>query len=234
LRASARELPNLRWRLLTFPDGSPDNIGVRVDSVRRRDLPGNAGSELLLDVELRRQGTGPATIPLGIVVNGVRTVSEVTISGERELIRGMAVPVGRDNANGWGMVELAADRNAMDDRAYFVFAPEVARRSVVVAEDEKQAAPVLAALRARVEPTAAYEAEFLAPARVAELDWDATMLIVWQAPLPKADSLEAKHLAQFVQSGRTVLFLPPSGPDTGSLFGLGWEDRGRLARKRAK
>ncbi len=224
LRASARELPNLRWRLLTFPEGSPDNLGIQVEAVRRRELPGNAGAELLLDLELRRQGQGPATIPLGVVVNGVRTVSEILVESEREKIRGLAVPVGRESSEGWGMVELPADRNAMDDRAYFVFAPEVARRSVVVAESEKLAAPLLAALRARVEPGAAYEANFVLPARVAEVDWDAAMLIVWQAPLPAADSLEAKNLTQFVQSGRTVLFFPPSAADPNQLFGMGWDE----------
>ena len=224
LRESARELPNLRWRLLTFPEGSPDNLGVRVESVRRRELPGSAGAELLLDLELRRQGSGPATIPIGVVVNGVRSVMELTVEGERQQIRGMSVPVGRETINGWGMVELAADRNSMDDRAYFVFAPEVARKSVVVTADEKLAAPVLAALRSRLDPGADYQSESLSPTRVADLDWDTTMLIVWQAPLPAAESLEAKQLVNFVQSGRSVVFFPPPGPDSGKLFGLGWEE----------
>ncbi|RFC43780.1 MAG: Aerotolerance regulator N-terminal [Verrucomicrobia bacterium] len=224
LRASARELPNLRWRLLTFPEGSPDNLGVQVEAVRRRELPGNAGAELLLDLEVRRQGQGPVGIPFGLVVNGVRTVSEIAVEGDRQKIRGLAVPVGRDRSEGWGMVELPADRNAMDDRAYFVFAPETARRSVIVAENENIAAPLLAALRARVEPGAVYEADFVLSSKVAEVDWDVAMLVVWQAPLPAADSLEAKHLIQFVQSGRSVLFFPPTGADANRLFGIGWEE----------
>ncbi|MBU6302944.1 MAG: BatA domain-containing protein [Verrucomicrobia bacterium] len=231
LRASARELPNLRWRLLTFPDGSPDNLGVQVEAVRRRELPGNSGAELLLDLEVRRQGQGPATLPFGLVVNGVRTVSEIPLEGDRQKIRGVSVAVGRESSEGWGMVELPSDRNAMDDRAFFVFAPEAARRSVVVAESEKIAAPLLAALRARVEPGAAYESDFVALSKVAQVDWDAAMLVVWQAALPAADSLEAKHLNQFVQSGRTVLFFPPDGPDANRLFGISWEDWKTAARE---
>jgi hypothetical protein len=226
LREAARELRNLRWRLVAFPEASPDNVGVRVEAVRRRLLPGGSGAELLLDVELFRQGEGPATVSLGVVVNGVRALAEVAVEGSRTVVRGLSVPVARETVEGWGMVELPADRNPQDDRAYFAFAPEVPRRSLVVAAREEAARPALAALRARAEPGVGYEAEWVPSGKVGQVDWEAALLVVWQAPLPSPDSLEAKQLENFVQSGRSVLFLPPDG-DTASagearLFGMGW------------
>jgi len=134
--------------------------------------------------------------------------------------------VARETTEGWGLVELAADRNPQDDRAYFAFAPDVPRRSTVVAEREATARPLLAALRARVEAGVGYEAEWVAVGKLGQMDWDSTLFVVWQAPVPAPDSLEAKQLENFVQSGRSVLFLPPDGEQSDEserrLFGLGW------------
>ena len=58
--------------------------------------------------------------------------------------------------------------------------------------------------------------------RAAEIPWDEVALIVWQAPIPKADDVLAHQLQAHAAAGRSLLFLPPDSPDDTQIFGLNW------------
>ena len=107
--------------------------------------------------------------------------------------------------------------------SYFVFDEPAPLRSVIVSDDDAEAAPLKAALSAAADPARKYLCTVLPLSRLAEIPWDEAALIVWQAPLPKADSGPAKRMQDFVAAGRTLLFLPPETPDDTALFGLQWD-----------
>ena len=224
LRAAAKGLEGMKINLLSYPENEAENISVQVTGVERRARGEDA--ELLLDIVLHRTGGGgrAVTVPLGVVVNGVRTQLSVELTGSEHKILGQAIPLSRETARGWGRVELAEDGNRMDNEAYFVFSEPVAHRSVVVSEEEAISRPLLAALRSGPDKARGYVAERLEPARALELNWEGVALVIWQAPLPEADSVVARQLQQFVDEGRSVIFFPPRREGGGELFGQHWGD----------
>ena len=59
--------------------------------------------------------------------------------------------------------------------------------------------------------------------RVAEIDWESTALLVWQAALPRG--LVAEQIAHFVNTGRVAMFFPPGPGGAGEqLFGSQWRN----------
>jgi hypothetical protein len=52
------------------------------------------------------------------------------------------------------------------------------------------------------------------------IDWPATALLVWQAPLPDNDL--ARVLDNFLASGRSIVFLPPTESNANSFAGWQW------------
>lgn len=224
LRAAAQNMEGLTLNLLCYPDNAAENISVHVAEVQRRERGEEA--ELLLDIVLRRSGGAAhsATVPLGVVVNGVRTQLSVDITGAEHKVLGQAIPLGRETTRGWGRVELPEDGNRMDNEAYFVFSEPVAHRSVVISEEEAVGQPLLAALRSGPDRSVGYVADFVEPGRALELSWEGAALVVWQAPLPAVDSVLGRQLQQFVDEGRSVLFFPPRRDPGGELFGHRWGD----------
>lgn len=224
LRAAAKNIDGLKINLLSYPESASENIAVQVTEVQRR--PRGDGAELLLDIDLRRSGGGTraVTVPLGVVVNGVRTHLPVEMTGTEHKILGQVIPLDRETTRGWGRVELPEDGNRMDNEAYFVFSEPVAHRSVVVSDEEAVSGPLLAALGSGPDPTVVYATGRVDPARALELNWDEMALLVWQAPLPDADSVLARQLLKFVAEGRCLIFYPPLRQPGGELFGQRWGD----------
>jgi len=223
LREAAEGMEGLRVRLLSYPQVAPENLAVELDDVKRRERGGEA--ELLLDLTLRRSGESPqgeTRVPLGIVVNGTRTLIDVEMTGSESKIQGQSIPLNRETKRGWGHLELPADANRQDNSAYFAFSEPPPRRSVVVSAEESAYEPMLAALRAGFDPEVDFEAWQVEPGRALEIEWDQTALVVWQAPLPTEDSVIGRQLRSFVEDGRSLLFFPPNRESGETLFSMRW------------
>jgi hypothetical protein len=222
LRGAFATLQGVRFHLLSYPQSVQDDLGVTVERVKRRETSEKA--ELLLDLRVTRQVENPqaAEIPLRFVINGTSTSAKVTLKENQLLLQAYAIPVDKTSKRGWGRVELPGDAYAANNVYHFVFDEAPILRSIVVSEDEMESASIVAALSAAADPSHKYQASALPLKRAAEISWEDTALIVWHAPIPKADDVLAKQLHEHAAAGRAILFLPPETPDETSIFGLHW------------
>lgn len=222
LRAGFASLPGVRFQVLAYPETSPADLGVAVDRVTRRETADKA--ELLLDIRLNRAEpvSEPLTVPLRVVVNGVGSTLNAELRGGQVLLQAQAVPIDKSTKRGWGRVELPADSSPSDNVWHFVFDAPAPLKSVIISDKSEVSGPLLAALSAPLEAARIYPSSVLPAARAAEISWEDTALIVWQAPLPGKESATARQLEAHVAAGRTLLFLPPDQPDASTFSGLRW------------
>lgn len=224
LRSDLSSHEAVRLFLLTFPAIESNNATITVSEVKRRRTP--EGLRLVMDLAIRRQGPNPEAsdqaIPVEITINGTRTVEEMTLSGP-ELIRlGHSIELGSGNERGWGRIDLPADDNLADNQSFFVFDEPATRRTIIVSDDPLTSEAIRAAASASTDPSVTCEATILPTADIAQIPWEETALLVWQAPLPEPDTATATLLQQHLDAGRSLILLPP--PDSGGaeLFGVKW------------
>lgn len=222
LRGGFTSLQGVRFHVLTYPQASPENLGITVERVTRRETADKA--ELLLDIRIVRQESAPQPleIPLRFVVNGGSSTAKVTLKDNQLVLQGYAIPIDRAAKRGWGRVELPADLSPADNVFHFVFDEPPVLKSVIVSDDTIESGPLQAALGAAVDPTRKYEAVVLPVRRAAEIPWDDTALVVWHAPIPKPDDVLAKQLMNHIVAGRPILFVPVEKPDDTAFLGLHW------------
>ena len=223
LRVAFAALPGVRFHLLAYPQPAPDDIGVTIDRVQRRETAEKA--ELLLDLRIVRHTPNPQPIklPLSFVVNGAATSATVDLRENQLVIEGYSIPIDRALKKGWGCVELPADSFPANDKFYFVFDQPPPLRSVIVSDDDTVIGPINAALSSAADPSRQYEATALGTSHEAEIPWDDAAMIVWNAPIPKETDVIAKQLRDYLTAGRTILFLPPESPDATKIFDIGWD-----------
>ncbi len=237
LRSAFSTLQGVRFHLLTYPEQPADDLSVTVENVMRR---GSAeGAELLLDLRLQRReaqsaSRTPKKLPLRVVVEGVSSNLEVTMTGPQTLLRAQTIPIDKETVRGWGRVELPADSGPANNVFHFVFDDPAPLKSVVVTNDPDVARPLAAALSAPANPARTYESAVLPNERAAEIAWEETAVIVWQAPLPAPDSAIAKQLENHLRQGRQLFFLPPSETSRSEHAFAGvswtaWEEPGKSA-----
>ena len=224
LRSGLAARETVRLFLLTFPRVKSNNVSITVSDVKRHRTP--EGLRLIMDLAIRRQGpdveTGSQAIPVEITLNGTRTVEEMTVSGP-ELIRlGYSIELGSGNERGWGRIDLPADDNTEDNHAFFVFDEPATRQTVIVSDDPLTAESIRAAASASTDSGVACEARILATADIAQIPWEETALLFWQAPLPTPDTPTATLLQQHVKAGRSLILLPPPEDGGGECLGVKW------------
>ncbi|MCB1126531.1 MAG: BatA domain-containing protein, partial [Verrucomicrobiae bacterium] len=231
IREQFARLKGTRLFLLAYPQPPANNLSVRVANVSRHTTGKTA--ELSLDVEVRHgagEGASGGTarhLPLEFEVNNVRSVVEVELDEQGASLQGHRLPIDAKLEAGWGSVAIPGDANPQDNRFHFVFAEPPVRRAVIVAEEAQAGEAFRLALAIPPEPGREHAAQVLSPARVGEIDWETTGMLIWQAPFP--GELVADQIERFVSAGRVAMFWPPEGPDDGSLFGshwTGWETAG--------
>jgi hypothetical protein len=221
IREGFSRLDGVRFYLLSFPHRAEDNVAVRVSNVRRRQIGNSA--ELVLDVGLRRESEteGPLPIPLEFVINGARSVLNVEITQSEYTLQGHTIALDEATSSGWGQVELPADANRQDNVFYFVFAEPAERRTVIVSDALETTEPLRVAVTSPLDPALAYSATVLTSDHVDEVDWAGASLVLWQIPLPSG--IVAQQLENFVESGRPVVFFPPTEVSSHhALFGTKW------------
>tara|TARA_R110002096_G_scaffold4501_38_gene21318 strand:- start:20664 stop:22658 length:1995 start_codon:yes stop_codon:yes gene_type:complete len=224
LRSAASELDGLRINLLTYPETTNDNLSVHLSSVSRR--AGIDQGQLLLDLKVQRSSSsaGPTTVPVGFVVNGVRTALDLDLNENELALQGYALPIDSQTTRGWGRIELPNDSNQMDNVAYFVFSEPAERLTTIVSSNRQAFEPMQVAASTAAEAGVRHDTIVLEPEQTAEIDWENSAMILWQAPLPDAKSITAQQLQNFVEAGRSVIFFPPERLENGEFLGAKWEE----------
>jgi len=219
--------------LLSYAEGTADNLSIRVANVRRRQSGKRA--ELVLDVLVRAQGRSTDSdgvahrVPIEVEVHGVRSVVEVELDSEGASLQGHRIPIDARRRSGWGAVALPADANPLDNRFYFAFSEPPVRKTIIVSDDARTGEAFRRAVAIPMDPTLQHDAAVIPSARTSEIDWESTGLLIWHAPLP--GGLVAEQIERFVDSGRVVVFCPPGGRDEEELLGSRWGDWRETAKE---
>ncbi len=220
LRQEYGPLDGVRFHILGYPEPAPRNLTIWVD--HPRVAVADDATQLVLDVAVRRSAgsTDRLEVPLEFVINGARSVATLEMNDIESRLQGHSIPLDGKTRSGWGYVELPADANLHDNRFYFVFGDTPERHTVIISSDLGSSELLRLATTAPVDPTLPYTADVVSAMQLDEIDWDKASMILWQAPLPTGD--HARQLESFVESGRPVLFFPPSQPDDSSWAGFRW------------
>ncbi len=220
LKTGFSKLDGVRFHILNFPEPPTENFSIVVDRAERVEIDGK--SELVVDLTVRRVSEEAAgvTVPITFIINGLRSVTNLNLEGDTASLTGHRIPIDSELSVGWGQVELSTDSNASDNSFYFAFADPPARKTVIVSDSKARTRAIELAVATTIQPSVEFEATRLQPDQVGEIDWQQTALLVWQAPLPT--ETVARQINSFVNSGRTVIFLPPSQPDETPFNGVQW------------
>ena len=208
IREEFVQLEGVHHFLLAYADLPSSNLSVRVENVQRWEHGNNA--ELVLDVIVRSKGNNETTrqgFPIEFEVNNVRSVVEVELDRQGASLQGHRIPIDTKLRSGWGSVGLPGDANSLDNRFFFVFSEPTVRRAVVVSDNIKSGEAFRRALTIPTDPRLQHQVEVISTDRVAEIDWESTGLLIWQAALPHG--AVAAQIVQFVDTGRVVMFFPP-------------------------
>ena len=222
LNSSFQKLEGVRFHLLSYETKSTGNLSVWAENVRLRKS--NTEQELVMDIKLRRDKVEQpleTKVPLSIVINGARSVIEIDMAQDEYALQGHAITIDDEIKSGWGRIELPRDTNPEDNAFHFVFAEQPARHTVIVSNEATTAKLLRVACSAPVEIGIDHTAEIVTPAQVAEIEWDKTALILWNAPIPT--DLDAKLLENFVAKGRSLIFFPPAETSDAEIFGSSWQ-----------
>ena len=230
IREEFAQLEGVHHFLLAYADLPSNNLSVRVENVQRWERGNDA--ELVLDVRVRSKGgrgevTSPVhttrqEIPIEFEVNNVRSVVKVELDRQGASLKGHRIPIDTKLRSGWGAVGLPGDANPLDNRFFFVFSEPIVRKAVVVSDDVKKGEAFRRALAIPIDPRLQHRVDVISMDRVAEIDWENIGLLIWQAALPRG--AVAEQIAQFVDTGRVVMFFPPSQRSDERLFASRWGD----------
>jgi len=233
LREQFARLKGVHLFLLAYADRPVNNLSLRVTHVKRRQNGNRA--ELVLDVRLGVEGRASGLaqrVPVEFEVNGVRSVTEVTLDAQGASLQGHRIPIDSALRSGWGSVSLPGDSNPLDNRFYFVFSEPPLRRAVVITNNTRTGEAFRRALVIPAQTGLQHRAEVLAPTRAGQIDWENTGLLIWQAPLP--DAGVAEQIERFVNVGRVVLFFPPDQARGTALFATRWGDWQQRTQEESK
>lgn len=219
LQSSFAKRDGVRFQILQYPEPPDSNLSVTIDRVRRQTASDSNNAELVLDISVAGK-SDQGKIPLTFTINGLRSVHDLELSGEATTLIGHRIPIDRELESGWGSVQIPYDENESDNFAYFAFAPEPIRRTVIVTEQPIYTRAIERASKTPALSGVEHEAQVLTPDQTALIDWQSTALLVWQAPLPDADL--ARVMYNFLESGRSIVFLPPSDPNENHFAGWQW------------
>ena len=221
IREAFAELQGVHHFLLAYTDPPSSNLSVRAENVQRWQRGSTA--ELILDVIVRRtEGSDSARqVPIAFEVNNVRSVVEVELDTLGATLQGHRIPIDGKLSSGWGSVSLPGDANPLDNRFFFVFSEPPLRKAVIVSDDAKVGEAFRRALAIPTDIRLQHRVDVISVNRVAEIDWENTALLIWQAALPHG--LIAEQISHFVNNGRVAMFFPPGPGGTGEpLFDSHW------------
>jgi hypothetical protein len=203
----------VRVRLLDLDQSPEANASIAVKELTRRPRGDKAELDIVLDVQRNR--SNPATLPVILTLDGQRSQSDLALDGESLRWR-RHIDLGARREGGWGSFTLPADANSRDNTAYFVYGPDVSLHAAVISADSS-ASP---AFRFAAAGRDAAPADGISAAEFSNANLDGKSLLLWQAPLPSG--ADADRLLSFAAEGGVIIFFPPGVPDPGRFDGLGW------------
>ena len=207
IREEFAQLEGVHHFLLSYADRSSSNLSVRVENVRWRTSSNE--TELVLDVSVQAEGGSGVgqRVPVEFEVNNIRSVVELETDTWGASLQGYRIPIDARLSPGWGSVQLPGDVNPLDNRFFFVFSEPPTQRAVIVSDDARTGEAFRRALAIPTEAGLQHLIDVIPVARVGEINWESTGLLIWQAPLPQGDI--AERIKNFVNTDRAVLFFPP-------------------------
>jgi len=222
LKSGFAEFDGVRFHVLNYREAEGENLSVVAENVMRQKSDDR--NELVFDIRLTRDATGEdageQVVPIGVIINGVRSVVNARLVNNECLLAGYRISLDQDVKSGWGKVELPADDNVSDNAYYFTFAEQPVRKTVIVTEDKSKVRSLDLVCRVAPQQGEAIETSVVSPADVASLDWNQVALLLWQAPLPQGTV--ARQVKGFVNSGKSVVFFPPEEAGGVEFEGVSW------------
>ena len=219
IREAFVELEGVHHFLLADVALPSNNLSIRVENVQRWKRGNDA--ELVLDITVRAEGDGDvaAQVPIEFEINNVRSVVEVDLDRQDASLQGYRLPIDSTLKAGWGSVGLPGDANPLDNRFFFVFSEPPVRRVVIVSDDVKSGEAFRQVLVVPTDIRRQHQVDVIPITRVAEINWESTSLLIWQAVLPSG--LVAAQIEQFIDAGRVVMFFPPKAEAIPPVTGKG-------------
>jgi hypothetical protein len=205
----------VRIRLLELDQAPEANASIAIQELARR--PRGDKSELQIVLDIQRNRTASAKLPVVLILDGQRSESEIALEGQATRWR-RPIDLGSRREGGWGGFSLPADANLRDNSAWFVYGADTPLRAAVISANPEVARDMrLAAASHNAGAAQAIPAPEFASAKL-----DDCSLIIWQAPLP--DGADADRLQSFAAGGGVVIFFAPGQADPRQFAGLGWGD----------
>jgi hypothetical protein len=201
------------FRLIAFSREPQTNASVRVLSSTMRFEQGNQMLDLAF--EIRVSGAASQDLVVSLALNGRLQNLKLHVTNGQLVVR-RSFPLA-DREAGWGTVEIPADGNAQDNRAFFAWEPPPQRLAVVVAENPT-VGRILTFAAAPVPSDPERVAETRTPGKLDDLS--AASLLIWQGRPPEGEDRRA--LDSFLAAGGHVLFFPGWQGGGDLVAGLGW------------
>ncbi|MCA9167277.1 MAG: BatA domain-containing protein [Planctomycetales bacterium] len=210
----------VQFHLLSYDQTDRNNRAVRVVDLRRRQGPQH--DQIVMTIQVTQAADGPTgKVPIGIVVDGARTVAELEVTGELAELVDHTVTIDRHREQGWGKIELPNDANPRDNVFYFRYGSAVQQRTLIVSDQPGAAWPFRLAA-APPSDTSVAAARLISSAEFALEELDRLSMIVWQAAIPSADV--QRRLDTFVNGGGRLLIVPDAGSGESEYHGCRWGD----------
>jgi len=207
----------VRVRLLALSGRSTPNASVTLVSAARQTHTANPSLDLVFDI--RRSDSAPATLPLSISLDGVRSHLDLPVDGPSTRVH-HSLPLDPARDSGFGSIRLPPDGNDRDNAAYFVYSPPPSLHIAAVGPDDPSRRCLLAAADPFPDDPKISCDTIEQPG--SDIDWDKYALVLWSAPLPTGTL--ASHLEHFAQAGGVLIFFPSSAPDGNSFATASWGD----------
>lgn len=213
-RAALGALPQPpRLRILALTGRPSANQSVRILASQR------AGDRLELDVEVSRgdDSLQEINLPLTSSLNGVRSTTNVTLSGQSIRFRkSLALPEGEGTGHGW--ISIPADGNPRDNVVFFAYGPDRPVKCLLVAPAGESADYV--AIAAAPGNRDSRSIERIDPSQAAALDTTGVAAVFWLAPLPVGTT--AEKLAAFISEGGEMVCFAPDQESDAEFLGVKW------------
>ena len=205
----------VRVRLLELSQTPEANTSIAIKELLRR--PHSGGSELQIVLDVQRNRTAAATVPVTLTLDGQQSTAELKLEGQSLRWR-RRIDLGSRREGGWGSFALPTDGNPRDNTAYFVYGPDMPLLAMVVSSRRDSGRFFQFAAASRD----GQPGDLIDPAAFANAKLDGKSLLIWQAPLPSGP--DADRVRAFAAEGGVVIFFPPEQTGMGQFEGMSWGD----------
>lgn len=191
---------DVRVQLLVEQESAKaNNLSVAVTEARRIKI-GNK-TELILTIDLSRNESSPADIPLTVTLEGARSIVNVHMDGPQLRLQ-HKIDLGTRTTRGWGSVELPTDANLRDNVSHFVFDGE-RHLHTLVAATEPAIGRIMALAAAPAPDLLNQSSSMISPGEFPPRDMTDVALVIWQGGNPD-------RIRSYVEAGGIVLVWPAS------------------------